>query len=255
MLWLCGGVKNNSRKGRPPVPPALDLEVLGGFRVTESAPDVLEAIQMRRLDMVREALSHGAATESRGQEGRTPLLLAALAGYGEIVSEILNNHPDLEARDEEGFTALMLATARVEIVSQLLRAGALVDGAGSFPKETPLMYAVCRNRPDCVEVLLKAGAKANGQNEAGSTALMTAVHWDSLGCTKLLIKAGASVDLRDARGRTALFQAVSEARESICLALIEAGANPDSIDNSGRSPRMLADSSDSAAIRKLFSGR
>lgn len=221
--------------------------------MAENISNIFEAVQIRNVESVRQILAGGLVLESRDDEGRTPLLVAAIAGYDEIVSEILSHQPNLETRDEGGLSALMVASAvgRAEIVSELLRAGALPDGTGTFPKETALMKSSIPNSPNCIKLLLEAGAEVNGQNEAGSTALMTAVHWGNLDCARLLINAGASVNLRDSRGRTALFHAVAASRESMCSILLAAGADPDLKDNSGLSSRKLAESAD-AAIRKMF---
>ena len=114
------------------------------------------------------------------------------------------------------------------------------------------MRAAIAPTPDCLKLLVTAGADVNGKNDAGATALMTAVHWNNVESVKFLIQAGASVDLQDAGGRTALSHAVAESRETVCVALLRAGANRDIEDNSGISPRKLASSSKSVTMHEYF---
>ena len=119
------------------------------------------------------------------------------------------------------------------IVSQLILAGASVDGVGSFPKDTALMDAAKAGNQECVMILLGAGAEVNGQNKSGSTPLIEAVHGNSIECLRILIKSRASLDLPDTRGRTALFHAVSSSYEDISIALVDAGADTTSSDFEG----------------------
>ena len=217
-------------------------------------PNIFLAIQSRNLKAVQETLRDSDCLESKYENGSTPLHMAALAGFGEIVSEILSHRPNLESRNEEEQTALMGACALGQsgIVAQLLRAGALPDGTGPFPKETALMMAAITSAPDCLRLVLEAGANVNGKNDAGATALMTAIHWNHVESVKLLIQGGASVDLQDRRGRTALFHAVAADRDAVCSYLLGVGANPDIADNDGVSPRILAAESANIRVRAYF---
>lgn len=133
----------------------------------------------RPSEGVQLLLDHGAAANARSGSGWTPLMLAALHGYAEIIEMLLrhgadpNVFTDEEADAQEGCatrSALTLAVVngRVEIVRLLLRYGA--DGhATSSDGHTALDAAEWRmrfphKRAEMAEILgmLKEAAEVTG---------------------------------------------------------------------------------------------
>lgn len=55
---------------------------------------------------------------------------------------------------------------------------------------TPLMFAVLGDYPDCVEVLLKHGARSGARDSSGRTALHWAAHHGNVQCLKVRSEAG-----------------------------------------------------------------
>ncbi|KAJ9451128.1 hypothetical protein DIPPA_30546 [Diplonema papillatum] len=95
----------------------------------------------------------------------------------------------------DGMSPLTVASSRapVEVIVQLLQAGAAVNGEGR-DRGTALMEASHRGRPGAVDVLLHAGAQVDGTDSIGDTALMKASragHWQ---VAQLLLAAGASTE-------------------------------------------------------------
>jgi ankyrin repeat protein len=57
-------------------------------------------------------------------------------------------------------------------------------------KGNPILYQ-CAPHPDCLALLLKAGAKANLPNSQGETALMRAAYVGDIDCVQVLLDGGA----------------------------------------------------------------
>lgn len=117
-----------------------------------------------------------------------------------------------------------------KICQMLLNAGADVTALDAMGNTT-FMYAASHASADIVELLLEkisllpdAEHYINGGNFNGKTALMAALD-NSHDVIELLIKAGAQIDKEDNRGYTPLMQAASLGKTDKMITLIKHGAN------------------------------
>ena len=114
------------------------------------------------------------AKDSRGQ---TPLMLAAERGDAIRVRALIAAHASLDSRDNEGRTALVVAAGSdqkgsLDCVRQLIAAGADVN-ASDDDGTTPLMEAASGHL-DSVKALIAAGADVNARR-GGSFVVQTAL--------------------------------------------------------------------------------
>jgi hypothetical protein len=109
----------------------------------------------------------------------------------------------------------------IRVISQLLGRGARINGQDSSGR-TALIYALNNQRAATVEYLLARGADPNVRTSSGHTALF---YGDSRLCSRL-IRAGADVNARDALGDTALAMAARcDSLDRVAL-LLRHGADP-----------------------------
>jgi ankyrin repeat protein len=196
---------------------------------------LIRASSRGRTEIVKLLLKAGANPDTKDNYGETALMRASLSGHKDIVILLLKAGANPDTKDNYGETALMKASynGHKEIVKLLLKAGADVN-LQATRGDTALMNASKRPRrpthpcvvrtharerrdggmrgkrreghKDIVELLLKAGANVDIQNNKGYTALM----WASLSgrkdieIFKPLLEAGADVNLGDKLGETAL---------------------------------------------------
>jgi ankyrin repeat protein len=145
------------------------------------------------------------------------------------VRQLLAHGSNVNAADVRGWQPLHVAagatqTAAIDIVAQLLAAGAAVNAPATASSVTPLLKAVWRGRTDVVQLLLKEGADPDAANAHGTTPLMFAAQYKEWGKAAASLEAGAAVNRADPRGNTALTFAVREGNLGGVLALLEAGA-------------------------------
>jgi len=176
-----------------------------------------------------------------------------------------------------GDTALHLAAAgyRVEIVKQLLDAGA--DGGASMNhrRSSPLHYAADgyiispawdpEQQVKTIECLLAAGASVNSADKNGATPLHRAVRTRCASAVKVLLKAGADPTLRNKPGSTAFHLAVQNtgrggsgtdearaAQRQIIEEFLRFGVSPTITDSNGKS---VLDWVKSAWVQAVFEGK
>ncbi|RYZ61014.1 MAG: ankyrin repeat domain-containing protein, partial [Proteobacteria bacterium] len=150
------------------------------------------------------------------------------AGKRESVLAAITS-PDVDVNEQapDGSTALMWATFNVDrdLVRALLKAGAKADGVNRYGASA-LGEAVKVDDLELVKVLLDAGADVNSPNTDDQTALMTAVSVGSLPVSKLLIERGADVNrVETFRGQNALMWAAGTNQPEILDLLLANGAN------------------------------
>jgi uncharacterized protein len=138
-----------------------------------------------------------------------------------------NPQTDVNARQGDGATALHWAVHRDDpaIVDLLLRAGARATAADDLGA-TPLHLA-CTNRSGAmVERLLDAGADANAALTNGETVLMTCARAGDVRAVRALLSRGADVNAKEqAHQQTALMWAVAQRHPDVVRVLIDAHAD------------------------------
>jgi hypothetical protein len=126
-------------------------------------------------DFVNALLEHGADVNGGAEAATTPLLLALMWHYGQVVRILVQHHADVNSSDAE--------------------------------RQTPLIYAVWfgkwHNRA-VLDLLVKNGARLDVQDETGETALMQAVDHRNRDAVRFLLDQHAKVNLRNRDGWTAL---------------------------------------------------
>ncbi|GMI28868.1 hypothetical protein TeGR_g6204 [Tetraparma gracilis] len=116
------------------------------------------------------------------------------------------------------------------LVRRLVAAGADVNVAQTYSETgddlTPLRVAVVRrDKPDIVEILLRAGADTRTVDAKGSTPLHTAVDSKRVECIQLLMEAGADANAFNDNGYTPLSRAVSSGFAAGVSILLQGGGN------------------------------
>jgi len=115
--------------------------------------------------------------ESRGFNGNTPLLQAALEGNEMMLKRLIEAGVDLYAvnNDYNGVFFNACYADSDAIIELLAEAGADIDDINENG-ETPLMYAVSASRTKSVATLLRLGADLSIQNMDGFCAIDFAVN-------------------------------------------------------------------------------
>lgn len=123
-------------------------------------------------------------------DGWTPVSSAAARGYMRVVELLLKAHANPDLNDIQGGTALYRAVSveSREIVKLLLDANADPDVKYGYLKETPLFVAVYNQNEQIINLLLKAGAALDIQDQRGDTPKSLAVRLEFWSVVDLLEK-------------------------------------------------------------------
>ncbi|KAJ8785693.1 hypothetical protein J1605_007290 [Eschrichtius robustus] len=90
---------------------------------------------------------------------------------------------------------------------------------------TLVMLAAAGGQDDLLRLLLRKGAKVNGRQKNGTTALIHAAEKNFLTTVAILLEAGAFVNVQQSNGETALMKACKRGNSDIVRLVIECGAD------------------------------
>jgi ankyrin repeat protein len=125
-----------------------------------------------------------------------------------------------------------------EFIELLITMGADIDWKD--PKNSDysaLMEAVVHNKPEILEMILKAGADPNTQDDIRISALhLCSSERSKYECFKVLMEYDVNINIQNRGGQTPLHWAVYWNNYKVVKDLIEAGADPFIIDDMGHIP-------------------
>ncbi|PVD23407.1 hypothetical protein C0Q70_16676 [Pomacea canaliculata] len=124
--------------------------------------------------------------------GQTPLHVAAISGFCNIVDYIIEQNINLDTVDNEGDTALHCAVRNnhVDIIESLLDAGA-TSSITNLRHMAPLHIACDLGNLDALEAMLKKNVDTMIRGEGGCSPLHYCCLNDKSECARLLLKHGA----------------------------------------------------------------
>ncbi|XP_024133227.1 ankyrin repeat and protein kinase domain-containing protein 1 [Oryzias melastigma] len=229
------------------------------------------------LESVKHVLSLGAEVNSVTAKGYTPLIIAVLQRFHDIIPFLLEHGASVTQGDEDQWTALHFAAQNGDdrIVRILLDKGALPNArekSGWIPLHlaaqnghesvvrllisrsseeaivereeengrTPIHLAAFYGHLNIVKLLLTLKADPNGTDSSLSTALHLSAERGHNRVVRHLLKFGAKTDTTDKRGCTPLHLAALWGHAGICRQLLSNGANPESKNLQGWTPIHLA---------------
>jgi ankyrin repeat protein len=137
---------------------------------------------------VREHIARGDTPEVRDNTGKTPLMIATVAGDHDIAKAIIAATVKIDTKDNQGNTALALAAIH--------------------------------DQPGIAQTLLDAGSSPNVQNRQGMTPLMLAAMKGRLTQVELMLHQNPDFTLRDYTGRSLMVWA-RQSRDKRVLRLLE----------------------------------
>ncbi|KAM9022074.1 M-phase phosphoprotein 8 isoform 4-T4 [Ara ararauna] len=90
---------------------------------------------------------------------------------------------------------------------------------------TLVMLAAAGGHDDLLRLLIRKGAKVNGRQKNGTTALIHAAEKNFLTTVAILLEAGAFVNMKQSSGETALMKACKRGNSDIVRLMIESGVD------------------------------
>ncbi|CAM9433791.1 unnamed protein product [Ectocarpus fasciculatus] len=212
----------------------------------EKASPLLAAVRAGCDDLVRELLLAGANPNARlGYDHGTTLHAAAHLNKAKIASVLLSSpSTEMDALDHEGYSPLMLAAERghVATVEVLLAADADVDFRDVEYSCSALSLATQNGHIDVVNVLLEHGVDANDGGYGEASSLHWAAERDKPDCVTVLLDAGADINARSNHldNGTPLHAAAKVASNGALLALLRRGARVNEKTDDGSTALHLA---------------
>ncbi|KAM4724216.1 kinase D-interacting substrate of 220 kDa B isoform 2-T4 [Anableps anableps] len=202
---------------------------------------LMVAAELGNLEIVQELIRRGATVNMDDVDCWTALISAAKEGHIEVVRELLENNANLEHRDMGGWNALMWAAykGRTEVARLLLEKGANPNITGQY-SVYPIIWAAGRGHAEIVHLLLQEGAKVNCSDKYGTTPLIWASrkgHYDSV---MHLLANGADVDQEGANSMTALIVAVKGGYTAVVKELLKRNPNVNMTDKDGNTALAIA---------------
>ena len=165
-------------------------------------PALWAAASHGRIQKVKHLLTNGADIEERGGPYKsTPLHIASLSSYEEVVLILLEMTADVSVKNKDG--------------------------------ETPLHYAALGGHTIVARLLLSKGADVSATDNHGRMPLHFAVNEN---VAKLLIEHGAELSATASDGTTALHCAAVQGRAAVLQLLLDKGADVQSKSNDGMTP-------------------
>lgn len=162
---------------------------------------------LRNPAELSRTLQAGASADTRLDNGKTLLMIAAEQGLADAVRVLLDRHARTDLRTSDGATAVM--------------------------------YAAWGGHDGVVRALAEGGADLDTTNSDGKTALMAAAARGHQEVARTLIQRGVMVDRTTAYGWSALMYAANNGHEAVAKLLLDSGANPYRMDANGNSALTL----------------
>ncbi|WP_434617318.1 ankyrin repeat domain-containing protein [Azospirillum sp. B2RO_4] len=160
---------------------------------------------LRNPAELSRTLQAGASPDTRLENGKTLLMIAAEQGLADSVRVLLDRHARTDLRTSDGATAVMYAAwgGHDAVVRALADGGADLDTTNSDGK-TALMAAAARGHQDVARTLIQHGVMVDRTTAYGWSALMYAANNGHEAVAKLLLDSGANPYRMDANGNSAL---------------------------------------------------
>ena len=202
---------------------------------------LLAALLRGNVTSVEKLINRATINKAR-IDGLTPIYLASLKGYTEVVKLLLDNHADVNVKlSTNGNTPLFIASENnhTAIVNLLLKIRGIDVNSKNKSDETPLFIASKKGHLDIVKELLIHGASKEDSND-GNTPLMTAMENGHLGVVEMLLIWGAAVNTVGNYGATPLLVASKKGQLEIVRRLLVRGATVNTAMNDGATPLLIA---------------
>ena len=202
------------------------------------------AVRSGATKLAQALLAAGSDVMARNSAGVLAYDLAVIYGHDELADVLMAqmNHvaPEVDKQGSDGNTALMKAVkdSDTEATNDLLAKGADASRR-DLHGDSPLSYALCRDRHELVRLLREAGAeRLFGDASNGGALIVTAGSQGALGTILDLLDSGVPIDATDATGDTALTAAAFH--PGIVKALAKRGADLAFRNKDGNTAYMIA---------------
>nr|XP_040048378.1 ankyrin repeat and protein kinase domain-containing protein 1 isoform X1 [Gasterosteus aculeatus aculeatus] len=188
------------------------------------------AVLHRFQDIIILLLEHGASTTQVDEDQWTVLHFAAQSGDDRAARLLLANGAVPDAREKKGWTPLHLAcqNGHETVVRVLLsRLSGELARQGEAQGRTPLHLASAYGHSHITKLLLSWGMDPNATDNSLSTALHVAAEKGHNRVVRQLVKSEVNIDSADSRGYTPLHLAAFQGHTGICRTLLVKGASPE----------------------------
>lgn len=192
------------------------------------AAQIHDAAEKGDLKVVKAMLAKSPKlVDSRNEDGRTALQLAAWNKQKAIVSVLLKKGADVNLKSEKNKRSPLHYACRgkedLELVKMLIAAGAEID-SHEIDKETPLYYASYNGQLEVVKLLLGKGAALKGEyTKVGSSPLNYAIRNGKEEVARYLIQQGANVNEPTREGYSLIHMASFRCGGELVSMLIDKG--------------------------------
>ncbi|XP_071095403.1 serine/threonine-protein phosphatase 6 regulatory ankyrin repeat subunit B-like [Haliotis cracherodii] len=237
------GVNSRGHDGRTPLMVAarnghkevFDLLVRKGCDlslVDDEANNILHlACIGRHMTIVKDILSHDIVdVNSRGQRGRTPLMLAAMKGHNEVFDLLVNKGSVVALVDDDGNNILHLACfgRNVKIVNFVVSKNIVDVNSRGEDGRTPVMLAAMNGHRDVMDLLVSSGGSVGLEDYHGNNILHVACIGGLLEMVKYVLSQDiADINSRGQRGMTPAMLASCFEHEDVFHLLVSKGGRKD----------------------------